>query len=276
MVEEEGVQSYFKRGDIVLFGKWKNKRGRVLSLGMDPETREPNIVVQPLKGGPPVTLRLFTLRRGPAVLEAVDLGRVAFGGERKGKDAPPFEEDTPSESNLLQSIVDYLDGTVQPSNDQVAAIKGWLASGEYSDIFVPPAEGTIYRSVSLPPEEVASITGIPLDRIIGGDGLAKMTQMGKETIHFVVQPRGGLITSWSTSLSAALHFGRTSRGRYGGEGDIIVVYEAATRDNDGGLLDLDAIYNKVDHPLMIDRFKEREVWGLGPIQCNRVRWYEAF
>jgi hypothetical protein len=42
------------------------------------------------------------------------------------------------------------------------------------------------------------------------------------------------------------------------------------------MLDLDAIYRKVDHPLMIDRFKEREVWGLGPVKCNRVRWYEKF
>ena len=41
--------------------------------------------------------------------EEVDLGKVAFGGERKDK--VPFEEDIPTESKLLQSIVDYLDGT---------------------------------------------------------------------------------------------------------------------------------------------------------------------
>lgn len=209
-----------------------------------------------------------------AILEEIDLGKIAFGGERKDK--VPFEEDTPTESKLLQSIVDYLDGTKQLSGGEVGAIKSWLSSGEFSDIFVKPSEGTVFRSVSMSPEDVADVTGVSKERIVGGDSLARNTKMGKETIDFVVQPRGGLITSWSTSLSAALHFGRTSRNKYGGEGDIIVVYEASTGDNDGSLLDLDAIYNKVDHPLMIDRFKEREVWGLGPVKCNRVRWYEAF
>lgn len=208
------------------------------------------------------------------IREEIDLGKVAFGGERKDK--VPFEEDTPTESKLLQSIVNYLDGTKQLSGGEVGAIKSWLSSGEYSDIFVKPSEGTVFRSVSMSPEDVADVTGVSKERIVGGDSLARNTKMGKEMIDFVVQPRGGLITSWSTSLSAALHFGRTSRNKYGGEGDIIVVYEAATGDNDGSMLDLDAIYNKVDHPLMIDRFKEREVWGLGPIKCNRVRWYEAF
>ena len=206
--------------------------------------------------------------------EEVDLGKVAFGGERKDK--VPFEEDTPTESKLLQSIVDYLDGTKQLSGGEVEAIKDWLTSGEYSDIFAKPPEGTVYRSVSMSAEGLASVTGIDKKRIVGGDNLVRYNKMGKETIDFVVHPRGGLTTSWSTSLSAALHFGRTSRNRYSGEGDVIAVYEASTGDNDGSMLDLDAIYRKVDHPLMIDRFKEREVWGLGPVKCNRVRWYEKF
>lgn len=206
--------------------------------------------------------------------EEIDLGNVAFGGERK--DNVPFEEDTPTEAKLLQSIVNYLDGTKQLSNGEIAAIKAWLSSGEYSDIFVKPSDGTVYRSVSMPPEAVAAVTGINPDRIIVGDNLARNTKMGKEALDFTVEPRGGLITSWSTSLSAALHFGRTSQHKHGKEGDVIVVYEASTGDNDGSMLDLDAIYNKVDHPLMINRFKEREVWGLGPIKCNRVRWYESF
>ena len=206
--------------------------------------------------------------------EEIDLGKVAFGSERKDK--VPFEEDTPTEAKLLQSIVNYLDGTKQLDQGEVDAIKGWLSSGEHSDIFMKPSKGTIYRSVSMPPEKVSEATGISKERIVGGDNLAKMTKMGKETIDFVIQPRGGLITSWSTSLSAALYFGRISRHKYGKEGDIIVVYEALTSDNDGFMLDLDAIYKKVDHPLMIDRYKEREVWGLGPINCNRVRWYESF
>lgn len=208
------------------------------------------------------------------IREDVDLGKVAFGGERKDK--VPFEDDTPTESKLLQSIVDYLDGTKQLSGVEVEAIKSWLSSGEYSDVFVKPSERTVYRSVSMPPEAVSGVTGIDPERIIGGDNLARNTKMGKETLNFTVEPRGGLITSWSTSLSAALYFGRTSHHKYGKEGDIIVVYEAATGDNDGSMLDLDAIYNKVDHPLMINRFKEREVWGLGSIKCNRVRWYESF
>ena len=216
------------------------------------------------------TLRSYIRR---VIKEEIDLGKVAFGGERKDK--VPFEEDTPSETKLLQSIIDYLDGTKQLTNVEIDAIKKWLSSDEYSDMFAAPTAEKAFRSVSMSYEQLSKVTGLSSDEISAAS-VGSITKRGSAEKEFTIVSRGGGITSWSTSLSAALHFGRAEIHRRKMEGHVIVVFEATTGDNDGSMLDLDAIYNKVDHPLMIDRFMEREIWGLGPIKCNRVRWYEAF
>jgi len=41
---------YFKTGDIVLFGKYKNKRGKVVSVGHD-ERGLPTVVIEPIPKG---------------------------------------------------------------------------------------------------------------------------------------------------------------------------------------------------------------------------------
>jgi hypothetical protein len=41
---------YFSIGDIVLYGKWKNKRGRLVAFGMD-KWGNPTIEIEPIPKG---------------------------------------------------------------------------------------------------------------------------------------------------------------------------------------------------------------------------------
>ena len=61
---EAEVGAYIVPGDTVLYGKWKNKRGEVIALEIDPETLRPTIIVAPARGGGPVRIPLFSVRRG--------------------------------------------------------------------------------------------------------------------------------------------------------------------------------------------------------------------
>jgi hypothetical protein len=61
---EAEVGAYIVPGDTVLYGKWKNKRGEVIALEIDPETQRPTIIVAPAPGGGPVRIPLFSVRRG--------------------------------------------------------------------------------------------------------------------------------------------------------------------------------------------------------------------
>lgn len=210
--------------------------------------------------------KLLTSYIRAVIAEKLDLGKIAFGGERR--DNVPFEEDTEEESNLLTSIVDYLDGTKQLPSIEVDAIKRFLGEERYSDVFVKPAASHVYRGMFLSPEVASKMTGIEESRF--------REKMGKETGEFVVASREGLVTSWSKSFSTALNFGRNALRKYGSKGDVIVVFKAATGDNDGDMLDLDPIYKKVDHPVMATRWMESEVLGLGSIKAIEVKWYQNF
>jgi len=67
LIQEElrgGDLSYFKEGDPVLFGKWKNKKGVVLDVYEDEDTGEPIILIQPTKGRKPISMPLFRIRKG--------------------------------------------------------------------------------------------------------------------------------------------------------------------------------------------------------------------
>ena len=66
MLSAENMQlNYFLPGDTVLYGKWKNKRGRVISLYPHADTGEPMMKLQPIKGGSPIDMSLFKMRRAP-------------------------------------------------------------------------------------------------------------------------------------------------------------------------------------------------------------------
>jgi hypothetical protein len=220
------------------------------------------------------TLRSYIRR---VIKEEIDIGKVAFGGERKDK--VPFEEDTPTEAKLLQNIVDYLDTSKQLSNDDISSIKSWLSSGEYSDIFMRPPSGNVYRSVAMTYEQLSKITGLSSEEITKAT-VGSFTRRGSAKTEYTIVSRGGGVTSWSHSINIAMNFGISERNKLLKNNKEIsrsvVIFEASTENNVGSMLDVDAIYKKVDHPLMIDRYKEREVWGLGPIKCSRVAWYEDY
>lgn len=208
--------------------------------------------------------------------EEIELGKVAFGGERK--DEVPFEDDTPSEAQLLQSVLSYLDDAKQLKANEIDAIKGWLSSGEYSDMFVSPQSGTIYRAVSMSYDRMSKVTGLSPKEIAEASKGVNVKRGAAEASYTVVS-RGGGVTSWTSELNTALYFGRAESNKAKSTEKtetVIVVFEANTEDNFGNLLDITPIYRKVDHPLMAKRSMEKEVWGLGPIKCNRVRWYERF
>jgi hypothetical protein len=208
--------------------------------------------------------------------EEIELGRVAFGGERK--DEVPYEEDTPSEAQLLQSVIGYLDDAKQLKTNEIDAIRRWLSSEAYPDMFVPPQPGTIYRAVSMSYDRMSKVTGLSLEEITAATKGVNVKRGSSEASYSVVS-RGGGVTSWTTELNTALYFGRAESNKTKSTDKsetVIVVFEANTDDNIGNLLDITPIYTKVDNPLMMKRSMEKEVWGLGPIACNRVRWYERF
>ena len=64
--------SYFSIGDIVLYGRWKNHRGRVIGFGKD-KWGNPTITVEPIPLGrkQPKTFGLFKLWRADVKERAV-------------------------------------------------------------------------------------------------------------------------------------------------------------------------------------------------------------
>lgn len=44
------VASFFNVGDLILFGKYKNKKGRIVSIGMDPKGH-PIVEIEPIPKG---------------------------------------------------------------------------------------------------------------------------------------------------------------------------------------------------------------------------------
>lgn len=56
--------AYFEVGDLVLYGKYKNKRGKILSFGKD-DKGQPIVTIEPVPKGKKKnkTLTLFKIRR---------------------------------------------------------------------------------------------------------------------------------------------------------------------------------------------------------------------
>lgn len=52
--------AYFNVGDEILFGKWKNKRGIIQSITVDPKGN-PVVVIQPKNGRKLVEMQLFKI-----------------------------------------------------------------------------------------------------------------------------------------------------------------------------------------------------------------------
>lgn len=66
LIREElmnGDLNYFQKDDMILFGKWKNKKGIVLDVYEDQDTGEPIILIQPIKGRKPIEMPLFRIRK---------------------------------------------------------------------------------------------------------------------------------------------------------------------------------------------------------------------
>lgn len=61
-VEDALLRDYFAPGDEVLFGKWKNKRGRIVAVYED-ERGIPTIEVE--RGRRRVAMALYNVRRAP-------------------------------------------------------------------------------------------------------------------------------------------------------------------------------------------------------------------
>lgn len=60
------VAAYFEVGDIILFGKYKNKKGRIVGFGKD-EKGQPTVEIEPVPKGQKQnkTLTLFKIRKAP-------------------------------------------------------------------------------------------------------------------------------------------------------------------------------------------------------------------
>lgn len=197
------------------------------------------------------------------IRENIELEKIAFGSKRK--DEIPFEEeDTTSESILLKNILAYLKDNMQPTKEQALTIKKFLATKKYPDMFSPPHVETIYRSISVNPEEISQITGIDKDRFD--------MKFGKENVNIFITPRNGYISSWSSNFSSALNFGRNLNLRAQNKEDIIIVFEAKTSNNHN-LLDIQNFYDKIDNPLMQTIRNEKEIWAIGPVKISLVKWY---
>lgn len=61
--------SYFRVGDNVLFGKWKNKKGKIIDIRID-DRGIPIVVIEPTPKGrkKPVTIGLYRIWKSPEEL----------------------------------------------------------------------------------------------------------------------------------------------------------------------------------------------------------------
>lgn len=59
--------SYFNVGDLILWGKYKNKKGKIVGFGKD-EKGQPTVEIEPIPKGQKKnqTLTLFKVRKAPA------------------------------------------------------------------------------------------------------------------------------------------------------------------------------------------------------------------
>ena len=214
-------------------------------------------------------LTVGQLRR--IIAEELDLGKVAFGGNRRGGE--PFEYNTAEERELLKSISKYLSRTTQLSQGQVDGIKDIIGKGKYDDIFVKPKVDTVYRGIAVDRDTASKLTGIPRDEF---DSSSRGVAKG----DYVVTAKDGPVTSWSLSFSVALTFARKANKfvrTYGSE-NVLLVFKASPAEHDGSMFDLHDLYWKVDDPLgAIEHVRqEEEVLGFGPITAHEVKWYHPF
>ncbi|NBT35978.1 MAG: hypothetical protein EBT03_10670 [Betaproteobacteria bacterium] len=205
------------------------------------------------------------------IAEELDLGKIAFGGNRRTGE--PFEYNTPEERELLRSISKYLSRTMQLSTAQADGIRDILSKGKYDDIFVKPKVDTVYRGISVDRDTASKLTGIPR-------GEFDSSTRGSAKGDYVITAKDGPITSWSLSFSVALTFARKANKfvrTYGSE-NVLLVFKASTAEHDGIMFDLHNLYWKVEDPLgAIEHVRqEEEVFGLGPITAHEVKWYHPF
>jgi len=200
--------------------------------------------------------------------EKMDLGKIAFGANRKNH--TPFEHDTQDEKHLLKSISDYLNKTTQLSQEQTQAIKDFLSTGQYNDIFIKPNVETVYRGIFLPKPAASNLIGIPLEDLENPRGTYKK--------HLNITSKDGPISSWSQSFSTALNFGRNALHKYGSPDNIIIIFKASTSENNGSFFDLHNLYTNVEDPYdaIKNVYTEKEVFGLGPISSFETKWYHNF
>lgn len=63
------VAAYFNVGDFILFGKYKNKKGRIIEFGVDPKGN-PTVTIEPIPKGRKQnkTFSLFKIWKKPAAV----------------------------------------------------------------------------------------------------------------------------------------------------------------------------------------------------------------
>jgi hypothetical protein len=68
IVESSFGDGYFNVGDEILFGKWKNKRGKIVDVKMD-ERGVPIVVIEPIPKGRKklVTMGLYKIWKAPEI-----------------------------------------------------------------------------------------------------------------------------------------------------------------------------------------------------------------
>lgn len=60
--------AYFDVGDLILYGKYKNKKGKVVRFDVDPKSGDPVVVVEPVPKGKKQNkkIKLYKIRHNPA------------------------------------------------------------------------------------------------------------------------------------------------------------------------------------------------------------------
>jgi hypothetical protein len=62
------LAEYFDVGDLVLYGKYKNKKGKIVRFDVDPKSGDPIVVIEPVPKGRKQNkeIKLYKIRHNPA------------------------------------------------------------------------------------------------------------------------------------------------------------------------------------------------------------------
>jgi hypothetical protein len=204
--------------------------------------------------------RRIERKLAPPAPEGSPLGKYAFSPQRQQwNPPPPKERNTPIENSLLKRIANHFSNEKsQLTSDQIAMITGFIRDGLYSDFFVEPRSGTLYRGMVLTADQLVNA------------GIDPNTAEQKG--EFRLSPnKGRLLSSWTNDLEVARAFSRADPEFMPGKPTtkkFSAVFSADASENPGKFIDMQAFYDtSASFP---DLEIEDEIIGVGTIIANKV------